>query len=42
LRSEGFLDPEPVHRNWADHLSGVRDRGHWLWNVLMFEAWLRA
>jgi asparagine synthase (glutamine-hydrolysing) len=42
LRREGFLDPESVHQCWASHLSGARDREHWLWNVLMFEAWLRA
>jgi asparagine synthase (glutamine-hydrolysing) len=40
LRREGFLDPVPVRRLWAEHLSG---RGGWqyhLWDVLMFQAWL--
>ena len=40
LRSEGFLDPRPVRRQWSEHLSL---RGQWdqhLWSVLMFQAWL--
>jgi asparagine synthase (glutamine-hydrolysing) len=40
LRREGFLDPAPVRRAWAEHLSGRLDRQYLLWDVLMFEAWL--
>ena len=38
----GFLDPAPIHAKWAEHLSGRRDWQHFLWNVLMFEAWRRS
>jgi len=42
LRHEGYLSPEPIRRKWAEHLSGKRSWQYWLWNVLMFQAWLRA
>lgn len=41
LREEGYLDPAPVRRRWTEHLEGRRDWQYALWNVLMFEAWLR-
>lgn len=40
LRSEGFLDPEPVRRRWSEHLSGRRNWQYAIWTVLMFQAWL--
>jgi len=42
LRKEGFIDPTAVQQKWAEHLSGQRDWGHHLWDVLMFQAWLEA
>ena len=38
LRSEGFFEPAPVRRLWADQL---RRGGHHaqLWDLLMFQAW---
>jgi len=40
LRQEGFFDPVPIRRMWADHLSGKHNRAYALWNVLMFQSWL--
>ncbi|HZJ12616.1 MAG TPA: asparagine synthase (glutamine-hydrolyzing) [Methyloceanibacter sp.] len=37
----GLLDPVPIQEKWAEHLSGKRNWQHFLWNVLMFEAWRR-
>jgi asparagine synthase (glutamine-hydrolysing) len=40
LRDEGFFEPGPIRRAWAEHLSGRRNRAYQLWDVLMFQAWL--
>ena len=42
LRDEGFLHPAPIRGKWAQHLSGSYDWQYYLWNVLMFQAWLEA
>jgi len=41
LREQGFLDPQPVRQLWTEHLSGKFDRQAYLWNVLVFQGWLR-
>lgn len=41
LREDGFFDPHPIREKWEEHLSGRRNWQHCLWNVLMFQEWLR-
>ena len=42
LRREGYLDPAPVRRLWSEHLAGRGSWQYWIWDVLMFQAWLEA
>lgn len=42
LRQEGFLNPEPIHRRWQEHLSGQRNWQYLLWDVLVFQSWLET
>jgi asparagine synthase (glutamine-hydrolysing) len=42
LRCEGFLEPAPIRRKWEEHQSGARNWERYLWDVLMFQAWLEA
>lgn len=40
LRDEGCFHPAPIRDKWREHLSGESDSEYYLWNVLMFQAWL--
>lgn len=40
LRRENYLRPEPIREKWNEHLKGEHDWGFYLWDVLMFQAWL--
>lgn len=41
LRNEGYFSPEPIRAVWNEHLSGQRNWQHHLWDILMFQAWLK-
>jgi asparagine synthase (glutamine-hydrolysing) len=40
LKAEGFLRPERITFAWQKHLAGENWQ-YWLWDVLMFQAWLQ-
>jgi len=40
MREQGYLNPEPIRKMWQEHLSGKRPWHYYLWDVLMFQAWL--
>jgi asparagine synthase (glutamine-hydrolysing) len=42
LRQEGFFNPQPIREKWIEHLEGNKNWQSYLWNVLMFQAWLKA
>ncbi|MCY7298498.1 MAG: asparagine synthase C-terminal domain-containing protein, partial [Ilumatobacteraceae bacterium] len=42
LHADGYLDVDAIARLWAAHRGGRRDHTNVLWNVLMFQSWLRS
>lgn len=41
LRSQGYFDQGKIEKIWTEHLSGKFDRSSYLWNILMFQAWVK-
>jgi asparagine synthase (glutamine-hydrolysing) len=40
LMREGFFHPDPITQKWREHQTGQRNWSYYLWDVLMFQAWL--
>jgi asparagine synthase (glutamine-hydrolysing) len=40
LAQQGYLRPEPIRALWTAHLRGQAEAHYYLWDVLMFQAWL--
>jgi len=40
LRKHGIFDESVVHKYWERHKTGKQNLGYWIWDVLMFQAWL--
>ncbi|MGL1862830.1 MAG: asparagine synthase (glutamine-hydrolyzing) [Pseudodesulfovibrio sp.] len=41
IKSQGYLNADEVSFMWKEYLSGKTNWCHLLWDVLMFQAWLR-
>lgn len=41
LKEQGYFHPAPIRKLWQEHLSGKYNHQHHLWDVLMFQAWLK-
>jgi asparagine synthase (glutamine-hydrolysing) len=39
LRRQGLLNRGRVEQRLSEHMSGQRNHGYWLWNLLMFQSW---
>jgi len=42
LKRENFLNPQLVKEKWDEHLSEKQNWQGYLWDVLMFQAWLES
>ncbi|HYC61719.1 MAG TPA: asparagine synthase (glutamine-hydrolyzing) [Thermoanaerobaculia bacterium] len=40
LEAGGHFQVAAIREKWAEHLSGARNWQYWLWDILMFQAWL--
>jgi asparagine synthase (glutamine-hydrolysing) len=42
LRENGYFEPEVVRKRWREHLVRKQDWSAALWNVLVFNSWLKS
>lgn len=41
IKSDGYFNCVPIRELWNDYLSGTSKIHYYLWDVLMFQSWLR-
>jgi asparagine synthase (glutamine-hydrolysing) len=41
MKKEGFLNSDEVHKIWKEHLANKKNHESLLWNILMFQSWIR-
>ncbi len=41
MKAEGFLNPVEIRQKWDEHLKGGRNWQYYLWDILVFQDWLR-
>src|SRR5207244_3282208 len=42
LTREHYFFPGAIQEKWREHQSGARNWQYFLWNIIMFQAWLDA
>lgn len=42
MKSEGFFEPGPIREKWLEHVANKRNWHYYLWDILIFQAWLAS
>jgi asparagine synthase (glutamine-hydrolysing) len=42
MMQEGFFNVNPIQEKWKEHKLGINNWEYHLWDVLMFQSWLRT
>jgi asparagine synthase (glutamine-hydrolysing) len=40
LKNDGIFNPDPILKAWHEHVTGVSEHTSFMWEILMFQAWL--